>query len=549
MSQFGTAILITNPVPAEAIEELELDEDLSPESEAPPRRTQAQTIGRYQLCFELAAGGMATVYLARVAGASGFEKMVALKRIHPHLSRSKKYIEMFLDEARIASQITHANVCSVFDFGESDGEYYMAMEYLVGEPLARLYRGMVSDQMHRNNPLVPLRAAQAIADAAEGLHAAHELTDADGKPLNVVHRDVSGRNLFVTYDGVVQVVDFGIASAREKLHHTSTGNVKGTFPYMAPEQLSGIKADRRADIWALGVVLWEMLALRRLFKKDTDAKTIYAVLSDPVHPPSKHRANIAPELDEIVLRALQRNPAERWQTAREMGQALREFLSKQNDVVGPAGLSTWMQEVFPQGEEKRRMLLRAARDTIPAMPAYSPSEQTDSAFEEGLDISYGVVFTDPPPKPPPKQLKSRKGIAALVGVACLIGLGGWFTLRSSEPEPKVEAPKVDAPEAEQPAAPAAPAMPVPTQEELDVPGQEDGIVEDIQVAKVQKPKKQVTRKRARRRKAAPKSTATPKPAPAPSPSSTPAPATGLPGKVKLITKGGGRDDSSRWGRT
>ena len=168
-------------------------------------------------------GATTIVYLARAEGSSGFEKLVALKRIHRHLAKEREYVDMFLDEARIASRITHPNVCSVFDFGEVDGDYYIAMEYLLGEPLSRLCAKVGKLPEQRRSPLLPLRMARIIADACEGLHAAHELKDANGDLLHVVHRDVSTRNLFVTYGGAVQVVDFGIASARQRLHSTSTG--------------------------------------------------------------------------------------------------------------------------------------------------------------------------------------------------------------------------------------------------------------------------------------------------------------------------------------
>ncbi|MEM7137556.1 MAG: serine/threonine-protein kinase [Myxococcota bacterium] len=327
-----------------------------------PQPTPPKRIGRYQLCFELASGGMASVYLARATGgAPGFEKLVALKRIHPHLASEKDYVEMFLDEARIASRITHANVCSVFDFGDADGEYFIAMEYLVGEPLSRVHRRVVANADQRSSKLLPARMARVIASACEGLHAAHELKDDAGETLHVVHRDVSAENLFVTYDGVVQVVDFGIAHAKQRVHHTSAGQVKGTFPYMAPEQMTAAVVDRRVDVWALGAVLWELLTLRRLFLRDTDVNTMYAVLSGEIRPPSDYRKDVPKELDEIVLRALQRNPEERWQDAREMGKALRRFLARQAELIGPAELGDWMQELFPTGAERKRQLMEIAR--------------------------------------------------------------------------------------------------------------------------------------------------------------------------------------------
>jgi len=347
------------------------------EDSVAPERTGPERIGRYELCFELASGGMASVYLARIDGVSGFEKLIALKRIHRHLAKEKGYVDMFLDEAKIASRITHPNVCSVFDFGEADGEYYIAMEYLVGEPLSRLCARVAKDQELRRGRVLPLRMARIIADACEGLHAAHELKDANGELLHVVHRDVSPRNLFVTYDGAVQVVDFGIASARQRLHHTSTGQVKGTFAYMAPEQLTANPIDRRVDIWALGVTLWEMLAVRRLFRRDTTANTIHSVLYEEIRPPSDYRAQVPKALDEIVMKALARDPKQRWQTAREMGRALRQFLGTQSEVIGPAELSEWMAKVFPQGEARKSQLMEIARMADAAVPAIPRIDETD----------------------------------------------------------------------------------------------------------------------------------------------------------------------------
>ncbi|NNE18196.1 MAG: serine/threonine protein kinase [Myxococcales bacterium] len=317
-------------------------------------------IGRYELCFELASGGMASVHLARAQGNAGFEKLVALKRIHPHLACAPEYVDMFLDEARIASRITHSNVCSVFDFGEADGEYFIAMEYLVGEPLSRVHRRVLADVDQRDCPLLPMRMARIIAQACEGLHAAHELTDADGESLRVVHRDVSAENLFVTYDGVTQVVDFGIAHARQRVHSTEAGQVKGTFPYMAPEQMTSAVVDRRVDVWALGTVLWELLTLRKLFLRETDVNTMYAVLSGEIQPPSEFRNDVSAELDEIVLKALERSPDARWQSAREMGKALRRYLAKQDELIGPAEVADWMRELFPSGELRKRELMDIA---------------------------------------------------------------------------------------------------------------------------------------------------------------------------------------------
>ena len=397
-----------------------------------PERTDPQRIGRYKLCFELASGGMASVYLARIDGVSGFEKLVALKRIHRHLAKEKGYVNMFLDEARIASRITHPNVCSVFDFGESDGEHYIAMEYLVGEPLSRLMSRAARDQSHRRSPLLPLRMARIVADACEGLHAAHELKDANGDLLHVVHRDVSPRNLFVTYDGAVQVVDFGIASASQRLHHTSTGQVKGTFAYMAPEQLAARPIDRRVDIWALGVALWEMLAVKRLFKRDTTANTIHAVLYDEIRPPSDHRSQVPAELDRIVLKALQRDPKTRWRTAREMGQALRQFLGTQREIMGPAELSEWMAEVFPQGEARKSQLMEVARlanTSLPSMPQANDVDTTLTATEVRLAGATQMVWA----RSQPRKLLATLVLGTIAIIAAIaFGSGGTETQVASD---------------------------------------------------------------------------------------------------------------------
>ena len=386
-----------------------------------PERATPTTIGRYELCFELASGGMASVYLARAEGSPGFEKLVALKRIHPHLASEKGYVEMFLDEARIASRITHPNVCSVFDFGEADGEYFIAMEYLVGEPLSRVHRRIMANAAQRTSTLLPARMARVIAQACEGLHAAHELKDADGESLSVVHRDVSAENLFVTYDGATQVVDFGIAHARQRIHQTEAGQVKGTFPYMAPEQMTAAVVDRRVDVWALGAVLWELLTLRRLFLRDTDVNTMYAVLSSEIKPPSEYRPEIPPELDEIVLKALQRNPDERWQTAREMGKALRRVLAQQEELVGPAELADWLGELFPDGEARKRHVMEIARTSDASGFADPPHRASDESGKRGLQIpkTAGGPRVPPAPPLPASLIVMGIGVATVLAVVAL----------------------------------------------------------------------------------------------------------------------------------
>jgi serine/threonine-protein kinase len=387
-----------------------------------PIRNAPEKIGRYELCFELAAGGMASVYLARSEGAPGFQKLVALKRIHPHLASETEYVEMFLDEARIASRITHTNVCSVFDFGEADGEYFIAMEYLVGEPLSRVHRRVVATAEQRSSPLLPARFARVIAQACEGLHAAHELRDGNDESLHVVHRDVSAENLFVTYDGATQVVDFGIAHARQRVHHSDAGQVKGTFPYMAPEQMTAAVVDRRVDVWALGAVLWELLTLRRLFLRDTDVNTMYAVLSSEIEPPSKYRTDVPSELDEIVLKALQRSPDERWQSAREMGKALRRFLASQEELVGPAEIADWMAELFPNGEARKRQLMELARASDESIDSDPPHRAELKSGSRGRRIPATANKRSPAPPPLPLPASLLVMVIGVVTVLTVVAL-------------------------------------------------------------------------------------------------------------------------------
>jgi eukaryotic-like serine/threonine-protein kinase len=320
-----------------------------------------QRLGRYRLCFEVAHGGMATVYLARADGPGGFGKLVALKRIHPHLARERAFVDMFLDEARIASLLSHPNVCGVTDFGQADDTYYLTMEYLVGESLGQVHHKLA--QRQRLGPIddhVPI-ACRILADACEGLHSAHELKGPLGKPLQLVHRDVSPHNLFVTFEGAVKVVDFGIASAADRLHHTKAGAVKGKFPYMAPEVLEGKGIDRRADVWALGVVLWETIALKRLFRRSTDSETLVAVMQKPIPRLSEVRPNVPAELDRIVERALTRRPEDRYASARELGQDLTRFLGTRRESVSMLEVAQFMHGLFPDGFAKKQQLLEIAR--------------------------------------------------------------------------------------------------------------------------------------------------------------------------------------------
>lgn len=336
---------------------------------AVPVPVDEQRLGPYRLCLELASGGMASIYLARAEGRTGLHRFVAVKRVHPHLASDPAFVEMFLDESRIASLVQHPNVCSVFDFDSVDGEYYLAMEFLLGEPLSAVFRAMARRATEEREPRRAALVARVIADACEGLHAAHELRDPSGEPLEVVHRDVSPENVFLTYDGVVKIVDFGVARAAHQRHLTVPGMLKGKLAYMPPEVLRGLKPDRRADVWGIGVVLWELLTGKRLFQRATDIETLKTIAEVHIPLPSDVAPDVPKELDPIVLRALTSDRNLRYATARELGRDLQLALARRGEAVGLAELSEWMDALFPAGRACKRQLLEiAASSTADSTP-------------------------------------------------------------------------------------------------------------------------------------------------------------------------------------
>ena len=379
-----------------------------------------QDFGRYRLCYQLAAGGMATVFLARAIGPGGVERLVAIKRIHQHLARRRALVEMFLDEARIASRINHPNVCMVLDFGEHQGAYFLAMEYLLGEPLNR-----VASTVAKRPDLLDARrwravAARIIADAAEGLYAAHRLKDEHGRPLEVVHRDVSLHNLFVTYAGVAKILDFGIAKAATQVHQTHSGSFKGTYAYMAPEQFVGGEVDSRTDIWGLGVCLWELCAGTRLFRRESQMQTMLAVCSDPIPLPQTVQPNVPEELATIIMRALSRDREQRYPTARAMSQALGEYLRGSGERTGIAELEEWMAELF--GAQRTTKLERVESVIAQGAPVSGSIHERATQLEGAAETTTSVVRLARPRLPPLVLWL----IAAALPAAIALGVAATF---------------------------------------------------------------------------------------------------------------------------
>jgi len=306
-------------------------------------------LGRYELVARLATGGMGEIFLARLEGAAGFEKLFVIKRILPHLADDVRFRAMLIAEARIASVMTHANLCQVYELGETLGQLYIVMEYLEGVTALPLLHKMSKE----TRPLELGFVGGVIQQAIDGIHYAHELKDRSGAYLGIVHRDVTPSNIFLTDAGIVKVLDFGIAKVKDASAHTQTGVVKGKYAYMSPEQLRGAAVDRRADVFALGIVLFEMLALRRLFQRKTDYLTFRAVMEQPIPDVRHYRPDCPPALAAVLSRALDRELDHRFATARQFGSAVLDAISSAQRPWTQGEIGDFVAANFAQDLQKR----------------------------------------------------------------------------------------------------------------------------------------------------------------------------------------------------
>lgn len=301
---------------------------------------------------------MAAVYLGRMVGPGGFGRVVAIKRMHAHLAADQQFVGMFLDEARIAARVSHTNVVTVLDVFSEGGELFIVLEYVHGESLAGLTRGLMAHE----EPLPPDIVASIAIGMLAGLHAAHEATSEARQPLGIIHRDVSPHNVMLGADGVARVMDFGIAKAAGRSHKTQTGELKGKLAYMSPEQLRGEELDRRTDIWAASVVLWELLTGRRLFHGD-EAGVVFDILERPLEPPSRHAPHAA-RLDAVILRGLARSRDERFRTALEMIEALEDA----GGVATSRQVAKWADTYLAPILKERTALLASIETSDPSAP-------------------------------------------------------------------------------------------------------------------------------------------------------------------------------------
>jgi serine/threonine protein kinase len=408
-----------------------------PEPQPPGSRIigPGDVLGRYELLLPVAAGGMAMVWAARLRGSRGFQKIVAVKTMLPKLSEDPQFEKMFLDEASLASRIQHPNVVEVLDLGEQDGVLFIAMEWLDGVPLNQL---MKAAKIASGIPLDV--AVHFLTHAAEGLHAAHELKDDRGQSIGLVHRDVSPQNIIVGYDGFTKMVDFGLAKATALGDGaTRAGQLKGKISYMAPEQVRGDPLDRRADLFALGVVLYAVTTGKHPFRRESEGATLFAISSpDPAPAPSKFIEGYPEKLETVLMKAIAKNPNDRFSTALEMARALEETLPEAERVHGGERVGRFVNELLgAQREEQRAQLAEALRraDRASLSPASATLDGLSVAGTSGVSSLSTVGITQSlSPKPFVPTMVRRFRVPLAVGSLLLAGGGlALFLTRDEAP--------------------------------------------------------------------------------------------------------------------
>ena len=372
---------------------------------------QGSKLGNYELLLRVGRGGMAAVWVARERGqVSKDDRLVAVKVMLTELADENEFIKMFLDEVRLVRSIRHPNVVDVYDVGEHDGMMWMAMEWVEGESLHT-----VIAEAGKRRAIPPELAVRIIADAAAGVHAAHELRDLDGSLRGVVHRDISPHNILIGTNGIVKLVDFGVAKAVGRISEaTRAGQLKGKFGYMSPEQALGKGVDRRSDIFSLGIVLFELTTSRRLFRGEHDIETLRLVISGAIPKPTLIDAKYPPELERIVLKALERNVSARYQTAAEFEHDLRAYLKSERLIVPQSGVAAILKRVLGDRIEQRRKAVRASL----------------KALSSGAVPTAQLLPNDPAFTPTGKDRITVSGISTVTGTG-LSGLSGLSSTGTS----------------------------------------------------------------------------------------------------------------------
>lgn len=446
-------------------------------------------IAGYDIVAKMKSGGMAALYLGRRSRSGGFEKHVAIKVVHEHLSENEDFTVMFLDEARISASIEHPNVVHTHDLGTTEsGRDFLVMEYVPGVALSQVMRAF-RQQQRRPTPAIATWIAMQVA---AGLHAAHELTDEAGNLLGVVHRDVSPKNVLVAYKGYVKLIDFGIAKAADRIHHTQGALIKGTFRYMSPEQAHGTPLDRRTDIYALGIMLWELLTQRKLFDAPNDILLLDLVRNPKIPPPSSLAPDVPPALDAVVMKALSKDPAHRPPTTAAFQAALAAACPEalavtQGEVAELIGLAMEGHVAGPE-DPSVRSAMGAPRQPKPGSAErltrnLGSALTTSGSAALSLDVVPSLVTPTPlgtvsgvrsatatpllAPAPAAPQTNSKRNLIAGVSLAfaALCGIGGAMLLSGDDMQAVPLEPMQNVAPAEP--AVAEPAVAEPTQAEIE----------------------------------------------------------------------------------
>jgi serine/threonine-protein kinase len=428
--------------------------------------TTPRQFGKYVLLRKLAEGGMAEIFLAKQTGAEGFERDVVIKCMLDHFTQYRDFIAMFLDEARLAARLHHPNIVQITDLGVADNRYYICMEYLAGEDLD----SVIAAAHYRREPIPIPIAARIMLSVLEGLEFAHGFQE-QGQLVGLVHRDISPSNIFVTYQGTVKVLDFGIAKASSRMTQTQPGLLKGKWGYMSPEQARGEQIDARSDLFSVGVTFYELLTARRVFERDNEIGVLLALMDQPIPPPSQRRADVPAALDGIVMKALERRAQDRYASAAEMRADLEEFLRVTPSAPGMTQLAQYMQGLFGPAEVERKTKIPSltelaaikvepqpqpqedpvgfaktvVRPSDPGIPAITTERMPAPAINTGIDfvpaaVSPPALIAPVPAPPPPARSQGLSIAAGALGALLLVALGGgaaWYFLPRATPPPTV----------------------------------------------------------------------------------------------------------------
>ncbi|MFT5458915.1 MAG: serine/threonine protein kinase [Myxococcota bacterium] len=399
---------------------------------------EPEIFGRFYLVDKIATGGMAEIFKAKTFSEGGFENLVVIKRILPHISVNSDFVEMFIDEAKVSAALQHPNVVRIYDFGKIHDNYYIAMDCVEGKDTRGLLKKLGRMKRH-----LPVKFAAYIAhEVAKGLHYAHTKTDLEKNPYGIIHRDISPSNILISYEADVKIADFGIAKAESNAYQTRDGVLKGKYEYMSPEQALGQSLDRRSDLFSLGIILYECVTGRRLFKTESEIATLKRIQECDFRPPRKFRADLDPKLEKIVLKALSKHPEERFQSGIEFADALRDYLFPTTPDALRQEFKAFLMDVFVDEIEDERKRLH--HGSVAALDLHR-NAPVELAFDGSPSAS---TLTMAAPEPAGGMWKWAAALVVLLVMFAAITLGGVAWLLSNarqteivvQPAPEVEAP-------------------------------------------------------------------------------------------------------------